>query len=103
MSVEARVAENAVISPEGCIDITNSHELWEKLTFLCETGCKDITIDFAHVARIDCSGLGKLLLAQKRLKESRGGLKLINVTNPYVRKLFTLVQLEKVITVEGNN
>ncbi len=103
MSVETKLAEIAVITPKDYIDITNAQELWEKMINLCETGCKEITIDFAHVSRIDCSGLGKLLLVQKRLKESQGGLRLINVINPFVRKFFAIVQLEKVITLENNN
>lgn len=101
MIMETKTEDTAIIAPEDFIDITNSHRLWDSLMFLCDAGFKEIWIDFTHVGRIDCSGLGKILLAQKRLKESRGGLKLINVTNPFVRKFFALVQVEKVIPVEN--
>ncbi|MEW5919983.1 MAG: STAS domain-containing protein [Bacillota bacterium] len=87
--VVTKVADSAVIMPNKKIDITNSHELSEKLTDLYEAGVKNITIDFTHVCSIDCSGLGKLLLSQKKLKESQGGLRIINVSSFICAQVFS--------------
>lgn len=83
------------------MDITNSQDLKNALLSLYDEGYNDVTIDFTNVHGIDSSGLGKLLLFQKKLRERGGELRIVNITNDYVMKMFTLIQLNKVISIEG--
>lgn len=85
---------------EARIDLSNSHHLREKLQLLYEEGFKVITLDFSGVTAIDSSGLGKLLLFQKKLKERGGKLKIINISSEYIRKMFKMIHLYKVIDIE---
>ena len=59
-----------------------------------------IIIDFSKVERIDSYGLKKILLFHKKLKKRKGKLKIINVQNEYVKKMFELICLDKVIECE---
>lgn len=100
MKVEKKSADTAVIIPQGRIDITNSQELKDKLLLLYEEGFKNVSIDFTDVTGIDSSGLGKLLLFQKKLKERDGELRVVNITSDYIRKMFNIIHLYKVINIE---
>lgn len=87
----------AVIDPGKHIDITTVHELKEQLATLYKGGVREIVFDFTNVERIDCSGLGKLLLTHRRLQEASGGVRIVNVNNSSVRNFFELAKLETVI------
>lgn len=100
MRIEKKSDERAVIIPPGKIDITNSHELKMALLKLYDDGCKIIEVDFTNITNIDSSGLGKLLLFQKKLKERQGELKIVNISSEYIRKMFTMIHLYKVIDFE---
>lgn len=101
MNVDKKSGDKALIIPEGKIDITNSQEIKKKLLDLIESGYIKLTIDFTNVDNVDSSGLGKLLLIHKRLKEKGGQLKVINVTSDYVKKMFSMIHLDKVLEIEG--
>ena len=89
-----------VIYPGKRIDITNSAELKEKLLELYNEGYNNIDVNFEDVDGIDSSGLGKILLFQKKLKERGGRLKVTNVKDENVKSMFTLIHLDKVIDME---
>lgn len=95
-----RKKDVAVIKPEGRIDIRNSQDLKEIMLDIYDEGFSFITIDFAAVMSIDSSGLGKLLLFQKKLKERDGNLKIINIQSDYIKKMFKMIHLDKVIDIE---
>ncbi len=101
MEVEKQEENAAVVKPGGRVDITNSQDLKNTLLSLYDEGYNTVTIDFSNVQSIDSSGLGKLLLFQKKLRERGGELRIVNITNDYVMKMFTLIQLNKVISIEG--
>ncbi len=103
MEIKKGNEASALVKLEGEIDLTNSHLLKEKLQSLYEEGFKVITLDFSLVTNIGSTGLGKLLLIQKKLKEQGGELKIINVTNEYIRKMFKMIQLSRVINIEGES
>ncbi len=90
----------AVIYPGGRIDITNSGDLKENLLELYNEGFKNIDVNFEKVDGIDSSGLGKILLFQKKLKERGGRLKVTNIKNENVKNMFTLIHLDKVIEMD---
>ncbi len=90
---------DVIVIPKGRIDISNSHTLKEKFLHLYNNAFTVITVDFSHVTGIDSSGLGKLLLFQKKLKEKNGELIIINVKNEYIQKMFEMIHLDKVIKI----
>lgn len=90
----------AVVYPGTRIDITNSNELKDKLLELYNEGYKNIDVDFDNVDGIDSSGLGKLLLFQKKLKERGGRLKVTNIQDENVKNMFSLIHLDKVVEIE---
>ena len=93
--------EGTFVFPEGRIDIATAGEFKDTMLSLMEEGHKNIFLDFSEVTAIDSSGLGKLLMFQKKLKEKGGKLKVVNVKSEYVRKIFSLVHLYKVVDIEG--
>lgn len=101
MQIDRKGDNSAVVRPGERIDITNSDDFKENLLSLFDEGYNDITIDFRDVTGIDSSGLGKLLLFQKKLKERDGKLSIVNVNNDYVKKMFKMIHLSKVIDIEG--
>lgn len=92
--------EKAIVMPEGEIDFTNSQTLKENLMELFEDGYNEIIINFAEINSIDSSGLGKLLLFHKKLKERDGSLKIQNIESDYIRNMFEMIHLNKVIEIE---
>lgn len=100
MNVMKESNSKAVIKPEGRIDVVTSQDLKDMLLELYNEGFDHIVIDFSLVTSIDSSGLGKLLLFQKKLKERNGGLSVINVTSDYIKNMFQMIHLDKVIDIE---
>lgn len=90
-----------IIKPEGRIDVVNSQNLKQELLNLYNEGINEIVIDFSKITSIDSSGLGKLLIFQKKLKERGGELTIINVTNGYIQNMFKMIQLNKVIKIDN--
>jgi anti-sigma B factor antagonist len=86
--------------PEGRIDVVTSQDLKESLLELFNEGYDFIVIDFNKVTSIDSSGLGKLLLFQKKLKERNGALSIVNVKTEYIKNMFKMIHLDKVIDIE---
>ncbi|MGP3777927.1 STAS domain-containing protein [Halanaerobium saccharolyticum] len=93
-------SEQVVISPVGNIDFSNSQDLKDKLLELFKKGYKKVILDFSEVESIDSSGLGKLLLFHKKLKEKEGKLIIRNVESDYIKNMFEMIHLNKVITIE---
>ena len=91
----------ARIIPLENIDLTNAEKLKEKFTELVEEeNIKNIILDFRNVEKIDSSGLGKLLLFHKIIKEAQGKLKIENVNSQYVKKVFNMVNLTETLDIE---
>lgn len=92
--------EKAIIYLEGEIDFTNSQEFKKELLELYNQNITEVEIDFGKLESIDSSGLGKLLLFNKKLEEINGELTIKNVKSDYIREMFEMIQLEKVIKIE---
>ncbi|MFW5992416.1 MAG: STAS domain-containing protein [Halanaerobiaceae bacterium] len=90
----------ALIKPGERVDFNNAHEFKEGLMSILGD-YEEIIIDFEGVKSIDSAGLGKILMFQKRVKENDGSLKIINVESDYVRKMFKMIHLNKIIAIEG--
>lgn len=89
-----------VIKPIGSIDFSNSQNLKKDLLDVFDEGYKNVRLNFEKVSSIDSSGLGKLLLFHKRLREENGKLIIENVSNNYVKNMFDVINLHKVIEIK---
>lgn len=89
-----------ILKPVGRIDVVTSQDLKDKLLELYNENYHFIVIDFSEVTSIDSSGLGKLLLFQKKLKERDGALSIINVKTEYIKNMFKMIHLDKVIEIQ---
>ncbi len=99
MKVEQKAVQEAIVYLGEEISISNSDELKTVLQDLYDKSFKTIAVDFSITTMIDSSCLGKLLMFQKKLKESNRKLIIINVTSKHIRKMFDLIQLHKVISI----
>ncbi len=88
-----------VILPE-VVDLINAPKFKQALKTLYEEGCNTINVDCGNLEMIDSAGLGSLVFFQKRLKDRGGELKLVNVTNDYIKHLFNMIDLASVISIE---
>lgn len=89
----------AIVYLEGEIDFTNSQDFKNELLKIYDQNIKDVEIDFGRLESIDSSGLGKILLFNKKLEEIDGELKIKNVKSEYIREMFEMIQLNKVIKI----
>ncbi|MFW6022309.1 MAG: STAS domain-containing protein [Halanaerobiaceae bacterium] len=90
----------AVVKPSGRINYSNSNQFKKEMLEKNNNNIKELVVDFSKVESIDSSGLGKLLLMQKRMKEKGGKLKIINVNSEYIRDMFDMIYLNKIIEIE---
>lgn len=82
-----KIKENLVTDPAA-------REFKEVLTNLIDDGKKDIIIDFSEVAFIGSSGIGKLLLAYKRLDDLGGKIYIVGL-NKDIKELFITFRLNE--------
>ena len=93
-------SEHPVLTLRGEIDVATSPSLRSELTTLIARGATDITIRFDGVSFVDSSGLGVLVGAYKRLRESGIGTIRIVGTQPSVRKVFEITGLETTLLAD---
>ncbi len=99
MQVEEHEGFGNIILPE-VVDLTNAPAFKQALKSLYEQGYNTINVDCSQLEMIDSAGLGSLVLFQKRLKDRDGELRLIKVTNDYIKHLFEMIDLRRVIRIE---
>ena len=81
------IKENLVTDPAA-------REFKEVLTNLIDEGKKEIILDFSEVAFIGSSGIGKLLLAYKRLDDMGGKIYIVWL-NKDIKELFITFRLNE--------
>ncbi|MBR4503201.1 MAG: STAS domain-containing protein [Clostridia bacterium] len=86
------------VKPEGRLDTAASSILSDELEAQLD-GVTEIIMDFEKVEYIASSGLRVLLMAEQRMEDCGGKMKLIHV-NEYIIAIFDLVGFMDVITVE---
>ncbi len=82
-----KIKENLVTDPDA-------REFKEVLTNLIDGGKKEIIIDFTDMVFIGSSGIGKLLLAYKRL-DDMGGKLYVTGLNKDIKDLFVTFRLNE--------
>ncbi len=99
--METNIEKNQVrIIPEAVIDLTNSEKLREIVNELIKKKKKTIVFDFKNVKEIDSSGLGKIYLCNKIIKENDGDLMIENVKSEYLQKMFKMVELGEIVEIK---
>lgn len=66
-----------------------------------EGGHRTIVLDFDGVQMINSFGIGKVLMCYRRLKEENGVL-MVKPLDGFVKETFELLQLDKLLPVDGN-
>ncbi|HEX9505307.1 MAG TPA: STAS domain-containing protein [Acidimicrobiia bacterium] len=91
---------SATVVIRGEIDVATSPRLRSTITALLAEGVAGLTIDFSGVSFIDSSGLGVLVGALKRVRETPGGsLQVVGATD-FVRKIFEITGLHTLFLVD---
>ncbi len=98
MQVEQHDEQGTIVLPD-VVDLTNAPDFKKALQTLYDMECKTINVDCARLQMIDSAGLGSLVIYQKRLKERGGELRLINVHDDYIKHLFEMIDLQRVIQI----
>lgn len=99
MQLEYCGQSGIVILPDR-IDLTSADKFKAALQLLYDQGYNSIIIDCARLIIIDSAGLGNLIIFQKKLKERGGELRMINVNHDYIKHLFEMIELNRVIRVD---
>ena len=84
---------------EKKLDSTVSPELKGEFLILCKPKLETLVVDLADVDFCDSSGLSALLIADRKMKEHGGKVKLMNV-NKKVSTLIKISMLDRVFEIE---
>ncbi len=84
---------------ERKLDSSVSPELKGEFLILCNPKVKHLVVDLADVEFCDSSGLSALLIADRKMKEHGGTVKLVNV-HKKVASLIRISMLDRVFDVE---
>ena len=96
-------AEGVTVSVAGEIDVATSPVLRRELHAALDTGAARVVVDLSAATFIDSSGLGVLVGALKRLRESNGnGNQTLMLTGlqDAVRKVFEITGLSALFAIE---
>lgn len=85
---------------KGEVDIYTSNKLKEELSSLVEEKTANLRIEASELEYIDSTGLGILIGALKRLKQSNKDIYIVN-TKTNVKKIFSITGLDKIFKLEG--
>ncbi len=84
---------------ERKLDSSISSELKGEFLLLCKPKVNQLVIDMADVEFCDSSGLSALLIADRKMKEHGGSVKLVNV-HKKVGALLKISMLDRVFDVQ---
>lgn len=86
---------------EKKLDSTISSELKGEFLLLCKPKLEHLIVDLADVDFCDSSGLSALLIADRKMKEHGGKVKLVNV-HKKVAGLLKISMLDRVFDVKAD-
>ncbi|MDD5668677.1 MAG: PilZ domain-containing protein [Candidatus Omnitrophica bacterium] len=92
-----RVGAIAVLDLAGTIDLDSSNFI-ETVGWCLENGYTDILCNFESVNLVDYSGLSVLAISYRNVLNHKGRLKLVFVP-PHIRKIFTMVCMDRVFEI----
>ncbi|MFA5527055.1 MAG: STAS domain-containing protein [Peptostreptococcales bacterium] len=88
-------ARKWILEPKGDIDIASATQLKETLGNLLEKKAQDILLDFRQLDYIDSTGLGIIIGAHGKMKESGNRITIIN-PKANIQKLLVITGLDKI-------
>ncbi len=88
----------AVVSASGEVDVFTAPSLDQHLVALQSGGSHKLVVDLSAVAFLDSTGLGVLVKALKRARESGGWIRLV-VTTDRIRKIFEITGLDAALPI----
>jgi len=91
-------SERAVLEVAGDIDLFTAPQLRHAVNELIDAGSRKLVVDLTKVGFLDSTGLGVLVGALKRLRDSGGDLVLAAPQRP-VRRVLSVTGLDKVFTI----
>ena len=86
--------DDGVISLQGRFDASQVQTARAVLDTIAES----CTLDFGALTYISSAGLGLLFATQKRLVDTGGALKLINL-NPHIREIFQIAGFDNIFEI----
>lgn len=90
-----------IIEVAGEIDIYNCGEIRKLIDAYIARSIHRIVVDMEKVTYIDSSTIGVLLSEQKRLRELKGGLKLLNIKGG-PRNVLQMARLENIFEIHDD-
>ncbi len=88
-----------IIDISGNIKTNEDYDSFKKaIDEVLDKGCVNVLLNFKDVNFINSSGLGRLILASKRIIEDKGSLKITELSDD-LRELFTFTRLDSKIPV----
>lgn len=96
--VEKNATSATLKLKEKRLDSTVAPELKGEFLILCTPKIKTLTIDLAEVDFCDSSGLSALLIADRKMKEHGGSVKLVHV-HKKVASLLKISMLDRVFEI----
>jgi anti-sigma B factor antagonist len=97
------VAEFAVITVAGDVDLTSAPRLRQEIADAVSAGRKHIALDLSGVTFLDSIGLGVAVGGLRRARVADGSLRLvIHPSNTAVRGLFRATYLDRVFRIHDS-
>jgi anti-anti-sigma factor len=104
MKVETKktAAKTTVKIQERRLDTSVSSELKGEFLVLCKPPLKELVIDLSRVEFCDSSGLSALLIAERKMREAGGTVRLAGV-NKKVLALIRISHLDRAFKISETN
>jgi len=87
-----------IVHVAGEVDVYTSPALKSALVDAASNGCRTVIVDLGKVPFIDSSGLGVLVGALRRVRESDGELRIVSGSETVV-KIMRITGLDRVFTL----
>lgn len=89
------IDEQGTVHLQGRLDASQTEEATKTLVKVTASA----TVDFKDLEYISSAGLGVLIAAQKRLKQSGHGLTLVNLNN-HIRDVFRFARFDLIFKIQ---
>lgn len=98
IDVRSKGDDITLVVLNGEIGTESVNQFKEKIDGILNDGRVKLIMDFQDVSYLNSMGLGVIAATLKKVKKSKGDLKLINLS-PSVQELFELTRLTKVFEI----
>jgi anti-anti-sigma factor len=92
--------DQITVKLKGDIYTEQGDELHEVFLEIVDKNPKEVVIDLAELKSITSSGIGKIVLLYKELKQKQGRIRIVGA-NSTIMQIFKIVKLDKIMTIES--